>query len=125
MKWETKTLPANVFDALAAAGHAELVVALQQLRPADPVQALVLRTLADALRRFGLEGLQKAGSALLDVLDGKDGVVRDLADLRLASDTLATLQKLEAEKRSDVRDLITRLATTLGPVLAGVLKLVI
>lgn len=114
-----------LIDALIAAGHQQLAARIEALRPTDPVQAMIVRAMADALDRAGPEGLAKLGSELLALLDGEAPVDIDLGDLRSASDTLAALQQLEGERRSSARDLVVRITATVTPLASAILRSVL
>jgi hypothetical protein len=110
-----------IIDALLAAGQVHLVEQLRALEPTGPVERLVLAALADGIQRHGPEGARLVGDALTRILDGEAGVPLDLSNLRIASDTLALLERLEADERSAARELVTRVTRAVGPAVSALL----
>lgn len=104
---------------LLTAGEADLAHALTQLQPTNQLHALMLSAAIDAIERDGLVGVEWIKRQLFGVLNGQGDL--DLTDLRLASDLLAAMQGLEADERTAARNLITRLADAIGPVVAALL----
>lgn len=99
---------------LVAAGHGELANRLAAIQPTSPAQALVLHAVRNAVDEQGLAAAHVVADRLLRALDGAP-VALDLTDLQLASDTLAVLQRMEADDRSAVRDLLARVTASLTP----------
>ncbi len=114
----------KLIEALLAAGHADLVARLQALQPSSPLEALLLRALTDALRDNGLAGAQAVYIQLLQVIEGEAAEL-DLADLKLASDTLSALQRLEADSKNAVLDYLTKTAHHLVPLMRALLSLLV
>lgn len=113
-----------MLEALAAAGHAALAHQLDALRPSSPAQAAVLRALGAALESAGPAGLEQLAGAVVRALEGEVPDVTALP-LREASGLLATLQRLEGDERSAVRDTVTRATQLVAPVVGAVLGLVV
>ena len=68
-------------------------------------QKAVIKSIADAVRKNGADGLEMARDRLDDILDGKPGDL-SFTSLRTGSDLLAELQNAEAEKRERIKGFV-------------------
>ena len=79
-----------------------------------------LALLANAVDRYGPNGIQIAQKAIQDLLEAKAPTI-DWADLEVASDILAELENAEADKKAAVHDFMAKLSEVFGVILKGVI----
>jgi hypothetical protein len=84
-------------------------------------QKTILALIADAVEKFGVKGIEIALDQIEKLLDDKVPEI-DWANLMVASDLVATLQKLEADEKSNVRDFLAKTGAVLGPLLAVLIR---
>lgn len=107
---------------LIVAGQTELATVLRNLEPKDKLQALILKTVASAVEEHGVEGMERVKDGLLSLIDGTPAYL-DISDLRLASDVLAAMQRLEAKEKSAAKDMVTKVSAALAPIVSGLIGL--
>lgn len=84
-------------------------------------QKTVLALVADAVEKHGVLGIQIALQEIEKLLEGETPDI-DFANLLVASDIVAMLEKAEAEKKTEVRDFLSKVGDVLGGILAGVIR---
>jgi len=84
-------------------------------------QKTILALVADAIEKHGVLGIQIAIKEIEKLLEGETPEI-DWANLLVASDIVAMLQKAEAEKKTAVRDFLAKVGEVLGGILAGVIR---
>ena len=86
----------------------------------DGWRKAVLALVADAVGRYGPQGIAMAVQAIQDIADRKAPDIA-WADLRAASDVLAALQNAEADQQSDAQEFLAKLSRVLGTILSALL----
>lgn len=81
----------------------------------------VLAIITNAIEKYGPAGIDMALEALLALKKDETPDI-DWADLRVASDLLATLQTAEADKKTAAHDFGVKVAHALGKILTAILK---
>lgn len=84
-------------------------------------QKTVLALVADAIERHGVQGIDIALREIEAILDNKTPQI-DWANLMVASDLVATLQKMEADEKSAVRDYLTKVGSVLGALFSSIIR---
>jgi len=86
-------------------------------------QKSVLALAADAIEKFGPEGIVMAINVVKDLKKNK---VPDMpwANLRVSSDILAQLQNAEADKKTAAHDFLVKISNVFGLILGGLFKLI-
>jgi len=84
-------------------------------------QKTILALVADAVEKHGVLGIQIAIKEIEKLLEGETPDI-DWANLLVASDIVAMLQKAEAERKSEVRDFLSKVGGVLGEILAGIIR---
>ena len=74
----------------------------------EPWKKAVLGLVGDAVVTFGPQGVNLATKALEDLMNGEGEPDLSWADLGTASDVLAHLQSVEADRKSEVSDFLTK-----------------
>jgi len=102
----------------------ELVAKLDDLAgdASEAWQKAILALFGDALESNGVEGIQLATDALIDLLDKNEPPQIDWADLKTASDILAELQNAEADRKTAAKAFMVKVSHTLGTLLGGMIK---
>jgi hypothetical protein len=87
----------------------------------DPVQALVLGLLAEAVGEMGTDGIEIAQAEIRRLLEGEN-VTLDWASPRTASDAVALLQNAERARRKKVDASLEKFGKIMGVVGATLVK---
>lgn len=87
-------------------------------------QKTILSLVADAVEKYGVAGIEIALRQVEKLLDNEVPEI-DWANLMVASDLVASLQKMEAEDKSAVRDFLVKTGAILGPLLAVIVRSII
>lgn len=88
----------------------------------EPWKKAVLGLVGDAVVTFGPQGVSLATKALEDLMNGEGEPDLSWADLGTASDVLAHLQSVEADRKSEVSDFLTKVGKVLGQLFGGFIK---
>jgi hypothetical protein len=84
-------------------------------------QKTIMSFIIQQIQTHGIEGLMFSIQALKDLVGGQ--VVNfNSVDLKTASDLLAELQNMEADKKKKINDFITKVGEVLGVLLVGILR---
>ena len=86
----------------------------------EPWKKAVIEMLAEAIGKYGMEGISKVQQVVDDIADGKNPDMR-FANLKARSDFLAVLQNMEADEKSRVRDFFSTIAESLAIILKTVI----
>lgn len=113
-----------ILEQLAAAGQAELVERLRELG-GTPLQRTIVEALAAGIEQHGIAGVAFLAGEIDKVIGGTESVTLDLTDLRASSALLGAMQRLEADERSEVRDMLARIVAVLGPIVGALLRLAV
>jgi hypothetical protein len=87
----------------------------------DAWKEAVLMLMAEAVEKRGPLGVALAMSTINNLLEGKSPRI-DWIDLRTASDVLAHLQNVEADRKKAVEDFVAQVSEIAGIALAAFLK---
>ena len=92
-----------------------------QSKAKKPLQREMVAVLADAVDKYGPDGIEKAKSAVDALLGGKD-VDLDFLDMETASDLLAAMQNAEADEKSRSRDILNGIGNSAGKLIGSMLR---
>jgi len=112
----------DLIPTLGEAGVAALSGELGELAEAQSGwKGNVLDLLSDAVDEYGPEGI-KVGMAAIDKLLAGETPDINWANLRTASDIVATLQNAEADHRDEVSAFTVKLSHSLGKILGALIR---
>ena len=85
-------------------------------------QKTVLDLMAQAIKKYGPNGMALAVQEVNNLLDHKPASIPDWADLKTASDIVAQMENAEADHKKVVNDYITKVSEVLGVILSALIK---
>ena len=116
-----ETLITQLVPVLGQAAVDKLEAELKDLSDdQDGMKKVALSLLANAVAKFGPQGVIVATIALQDLVANKQPDL-SWADLRVASDVLAVIQNADADRKSAALNFLTSFSETLGVILSGVI----
>lgn len=112
---------------LAELGATEAADALRELDPNDPITALVLSIVADAIERDGVDGLIAVKDLLTAKIEGEPldhAALRSLS-LRQRSDLISAYERDEAATNTKVRAVMAIVVNVLAKISGAVVGVLI